>query len=139
MLGKMTQKAFVSIYVLMILNLLFWMLSLIGGFVLGIGPALRTIYEMFLNHKFEYHTYHIKEAWILFKKYFLIGNAYFYTYFILLCFLVYDLYLTSQVKNIWILPIVFIILFLIILTIIAVWINFVGQPWINSIGRRLGE
>lgn len=119
MLGEMTQKAFTKVYVLMILNLLFWLFSLIGLFILGVGPALRTVTELFLNHQYNYHTYRFSEAWKIYKKYFWIANGYFYTYASVFCFLVYDLYLTSQLKNAWFLPIDFILAFLLLVTVVT--------------------
>ncbi|CCI82541.1 YesL family protein [Lactobacillus hominis] len=122
MLGRMTQRAFVAIYVLMILNLAFWLFSLIGLFILGIGPALRTITEVFLNHKFEYHNYHFKEMWQIYKKYFWIANGHFYSFFGIELFLFYDLYLTSQIKNMWMLPVIFLLVFVMItLTVVGIY------------------
>lgn len=114
----MTQRAFIAIYVLMILNLAFWLFSLIGLFILGTGPALRTITEEFLNHKFEYHNYHFQEMWQLYKKYFWTANGHFYVFFAFELFLFYDLYLTSQIKTMWMLPIIFLLVF--VMVVIAV-------------------
>lgn len=115
MLGKMTQRAFVTIYVLMVLNLSFWLLSLIGLFILGIGPALRTVTETYLFHGLNYHGYHFKDMWHLYKKYFWAANGHFYTFFILELFLFYDLYITSQIKNMWIFPIIFLLVFIMVM------------------------
>lgn len=106
MVGSVMQKAFVRVLVLIILNLEFWLFSLIGLFILGTGPALRAIYETFLNHKFNYQEYSFKESWKIYKKYFWSANAHFYVFFLPMLFLFYDLYLTSQIKNPWILPVV---------------------------------
>lgn len=119
MLGKMTQRAFIAIYVLMILNLAFWLFSIMGLFVLGTGPALRTVTEEFLNHKFEYHNYRFKEMWNLYKKYFWIANGHFYVFFGIELFLFYDLYLTSQIKNMWMLPVIFLLVFIMLAIAVA--------------------
>ncbi|TGA93344.1 DUF624 domain-containing protein [Lactobacillus johnsonii] len=111
MLGKMTQRAFVAIYVLMVLNLSFWLLSLIGILVLGVGPALRTVTETYLSNGLNYHGYRFKDMWHLYKKYFWIANGHFYTFFILELFLFYDLYISSQIKNMWMFPIILLLIF----------------------------
>lgn len=111
MLGKMTQRAFVAIYVLMVLNLSFWLLSLIGILVLGVGPALRTVTETYLSNGLNYHGYRFKDMWHLYKKYFWIANGHFYTFFILELFLFYDLYISSQIKNMWMFPVIFLLIF----------------------------
>lgn len=111
MLGKMTQRAFVAIYVLMVLNLSFWLLSLIGILVLGVGPALRTVTETYLSNGLNYHGYRFKDMWHLYKKYFWIANGHFYTFFILELFFFYDLYISSQIKNMWMFPIILLLIF----------------------------
>lgn len=115
MLAEGTQKVFVRLYVLIILNLMFWLFSLIGLLVLGVGPAFRVITELYLNHKFSYHQYSLKEAWNLYKKYFWTANKHFYFFAVIITFLFYDLYLISQIKNIFILPISILLIFMIFL------------------------
>lgn len=111
MVGSVMQKVFVRFWVLMILNLEFWLFSLIGLFVLGVGPAFRTIMETFLDHSFEYRKYSLKESWNIYKKCFWKANLHFYVFFAVLLFLFYDIYLTSQIRAIWALPIVMLIIF----------------------------
>lgn len=106
MVGSVMQKAFVRVLVLIILNLEFWLFSLAGLLVLGFGPALRAIYETFLNHKFRYQEYSFKESWKIYKKYFWLANLHFYVFFLPMLFVFYDLYLTSQMKTPWILPVI---------------------------------
>lgn len=111
MVGSVMQKVFVRFWVLMILNLEFWLFSLIGLFVLGVGPAFRTIMETFLNHNFKYREYSLKESWKIYKKYFWEANLHFYAFFAVLLFLFYDIYLTSQIRAAWALPIIILIIF----------------------------
>ncbi len=106
MVGSVMQKAFVRVLVLIILNLEFWLFSLAGLLIFGFGPALRTIYETFLNHKFRYQEYSFKESWRIYKKYFWLANLHFYVFFLPMLFVFYDLYLTSQMKTPWILPVI---------------------------------
>lgn len=113
-LSKGTQKAFQIIFVLIILNLLFWLYSLVGLLILGVGPSLITITELFLNNKFEYRKYSVKDGWKIFKKNFVTSNLHFYAFLIADVFLFYDLYIGSQIKMIWMLPISILLIFLII-------------------------
>ena len=116
MLSEQTQKAFIKIYVLLILNLEFWFFSLMGLIVLGIGPALRTITEQFLTYGYDYRQYSFKKLWYFYWKIFWQANSRALPLLALMLFLFYDIYLTSQIKAAWMLPVVFLIIFVLFIT-----------------------
>lgn len=112
MVGSVMQKAFVRVLVLIILNLEFWLFSFAGLLILGVGPAFRATMETYLNHGFNYQLYSLKESWKIYKKYFWTANLHFYIFFAVTVFLFYDIYISSQIKTGWMLPIMIIMVFL---------------------------
>lgn len=144
MIGSAMQKAFVRVLVVMILSLEFWLFSLAGLLILGWGPALRMITETYLNHGFKYREYSLKESWHLFKKYFWQANGHFYVFFVVTAFLFYDLYLTSQIKNNWILPIdILLVILLVFIPIIGIYTlhieSYFDIQFINAIKLAISE
>ena len=81
MLGKALETLFIRVWVVVKLTLFFWLFSLAGGIVLGIGPALKTINELFYHYEFEYKDITLKQGWYCFKKYFKRGNYLFFFFF----------------------------------------------------------
>ncbi|WP_178196234.1 DUF624 domain-containing protein [Ligilactobacillus sp. Marseille-Q7487] len=119
MLASVMQNVFVKIYVILRLNLIFWLFTLIGGVVLGIGPALRTVTEQFMDNRYEYQAYHFKDAWQTYKKYFVVANLHFYLFAVVFFILIYNLYLSLQIRQAWILFVQFILVFALVLTFVS--------------------
>ncbi|WP_430616629.1 hypothetical protein IGJ66_002250 [Enterococcus sp. DIV0176] len=111
MLGKALETLFIRVWVVVKLTLFFWLFSLTGGIVLGIGPALKTINELFYHYEFEYKDITLKQGWYCFKKYFKRGNYLFFFFFAGLAILSYNLYLSVQIQGLLFLGIDFILLF----------------------------
>lgn len=119
MLSEQTQKIFTKIFVLLILNLEFWLFSLIGLGIFGIGPALRTITEQFLTYGYDYRQYSFKELWKFYRRIFWQANSRAIPLLMLILFLFYDIYLTSQIRKAWMLPVIFMIIFVLFVTIMV--------------------
>lgn len=111
MLGKAMETLFIRVWVMMKLNLFFWLFSAAGGVVFGIGPALKVISELFVAHGFEYKEITLKEGWQLFKHHFQRGNVLFWGFTMIAAFLAYNLYLSLQVQGLLFLMIDFILVF----------------------------
>lgn len=114
MLGKALESLFIRVWVIMKLNFFFWLYSLAGGVVLGVGPALKVISELFIRHEFEYKDITFQESWLLFKANFKRGNIIFLSTAGIAAFLVYNLYLALQVKGLLFLIIDFILVFVLL-------------------------
>lgn len=110
-MGRALETIFIRVWVIMKLNLYFWLFSLAGGVILGIGPALKVISELFVVHGFEYKNITLKEGWQLFKHHFQRGNVLFLGFVMISAFLAYNLYLSLQVQGLLFLMIDFILLF----------------------------
>lgn len=119
MIASVMQNVFVKIYVILRLNLIFWLFTLIGGVILGIGPALRTVMEQFMDNRYEYQAYHFKDAWQKYKRYFISANLHFYCFVLVFAVLAYNLYLSTQIKTGWIIFVQFILIFTLILTFVT--------------------
>ena len=119
MIASVMQNVFVKIWVIMMLSMLFWGLTLMGGVLLGIGPAFRTITEVFMDNRYEYRAYHLKDIFKTYKRYFKEANLHFYLFFGVFFVLAYNLYLSTQIKTNWILFVQFILVFALILTFVT--------------------
>lgn len=111
MLGRSLETFFIRVWVVMKLNLYFWLFSIAGGIVFGIGPSLTVVSELFIKHKFDYKEITVKEGWQLFKEKFKRGNYLFWIFVGVAALLVYNLFLSLQVKGFLFLAIDFILLF----------------------------
>ncbi|MEI5994390.1 YesL family protein [Candidatus Enterococcus mansonii] len=111
MVGKALETLFIKIWVIVKLNLFFWLFSCCGLIVAGIGPALKTINDLFASHQFNYKEITLKEGWAFFKQNMIRGNVLFYGWLLLLALLAYNLFLSVQVQGIVFLMIDFILVF----------------------------
>ncbi|MFD1411011.1 YesL family protein [Lapidilactobacillus gannanensis] len=116
MIGQATQSAFTKVYVVFLMTIFFWVYTLAGLVVLGIGPALRAVTEMFMDNQWQYREYHFKAGWRQFKTDFWHVNLHSWTFLGIIAILVYNLYLSTQLKFSWILIVQFLIIFAIALT-----------------------
>ncbi|WP_461226231.1 YesL family protein [Lacticaseibacillus suihuaensis] len=115
MLGRGINSVFTKVFIMLILNLQFWLFTIMGLVVLGVGPALRTITELFAANEWQLGEYHFKDSWHLFKAHFWQANGHFWLFGAVFGILGYSLYLSTQLKFGWMLFIQFIIMFAMLL------------------------
>lgn len=111
MVGKALETLFIKIWVIVKLNLFFWLFSCCGLLVAGVGPALKTVNDLFVTHEFNYKDITLKEGWERFKQNFIRGNILFYGVVVLLSFLAYNLFLSVQIQGLLFLAIDFLLVF----------------------------
>ncbi|MBO0472129.1 DUF624 domain-containing protein [Enterococcus ureasiticus] len=111
MVGKALETLFIKIWVIVKLNLFFWLFSCCGLIVAGVGPALKTVNELFVSHEFNYKDITLKEGWVSFKRNFIRGNIIFYALLLLLALLAYNLFLSVQIQGLSFLMIDFLLVF----------------------------
>jgi uncharacterized membrane protein YesL len=111
MIGKTSQRVFVQVYVVILLNLFFWVFTLSGGVILGVGPALRAISELYLDSQSDYQNVKFKTGWRYFKKYFWVANGNFWSFAGIFAVLAYNLFLSAQLTGLWVLLVQFILFF----------------------------
>ena len=111
MLGKALETLFIRVWVVMKLTLYFWAYTVLGGIVLGIGPACKTVNELFYTYEFDYKEITFKRGWKLFKQSFTRGNLLFGLFLGMALLLGYNLYLSVQIKGILFLVIDFVLIF----------------------------
>lgn len=119
MLGKTLESLFIKSWVIIKLNLLFWLLSSSGLFIFGIGPALKSVNELFAANEFNDKEITLNGAWRSFKQNFVRGNLLFGTLLIVLSMLSYNLYLSVQIKGLFFLMIDFILVFALMYVLVA--------------------
>ena len=111
MIGQTAQNVFIKVYVIFLMTIYFWIFTVAGLVVLGIGPSLRAVTEMFMDNQWQYQNYHLKDGWRQFKTNFWQINLHAWLFLGVLAILAYNLYLSTQIKEAWILIIQFIIIF----------------------------
>ncbi|WP_207696447.1 hypothetical protein DOK67_0001332 [Enterococcus sp. DIV0212c] len=119
MVGKALETLFIKIWVIVKLNLFFWLFSCCGLLIAGIGPALKTVNELFTSHAFNYKEITLKEGWSSFKNNFIRGNILFYATILLLVMLAYNLFLSVQIQGLAFLMIDFLLVFAMIYGIVT--------------------
>ncbi len=119
MVGKALETLFIKVWVIVKLNLFFWLFSCCGLIVAGVGPALKTVNELFVSHEFNYKEITLKDGWNTFKKNFVRGNLLFYGLGLLLSILAYNLFLSVQIQGIAFLMIDFLLVFAMIYGIVT--------------------
>ena len=111
MLGKALETLFIRVWVVMKLTFYFWIYTLMGAIVLGIGPAYKTVNELFYLYGFEYKEITFKRGWETFKQTFVRGNVLFGLFLAGTFLLGYNLYLSVQIQGILFLITDFILIF----------------------------
>ncbi|WP_430607217.1 hypothetical protein IGJ55_000361 [Enterococcus sp. AZ170] len=119
MVGKALETLFIKIWVIIKLNLFFWLFSCCGLLVAGIGPALKTVNELFVSHEFEYKDSTLKEGWDCFKRNFIRGNVLFYGAVLLLVTLAYNLFLSVQIQGLAFLMIDFLLVYAMVYAVVT--------------------
>ena len=59
-MGRAADRIFTRIFVFLIMTVYFWILTVAGLIVLGIGPAFRTMSEMYMDNEWAYKKYSFK-------------------------------------------------------------------------------
>ncbi|ALS02022.1 hypothetical protein ATZ33_11695 [Enterococcus silesiacus] len=119
MVGKALEALFIKVWVIVKLNLFFLLFSCCGLLVAGIGPALKTVNELFISHEFNYKEITLKEGWNSFKQNFIRGNMLFYGTVLLLAVLAYNLFLSVQIQGLVFLMIDFLLVFAMIYAVVT--------------------
>lgn len=109
MLGRATQSIFTKVFVFLIMTLYFWVYSLMGLMVLGIGPALRAVSELYQAHQWQWRDYSFKQGFQQWRQDFWTVNAHTWLFFSVFGILGYNLYLSVQLRELWVVFVQFII------------------------------
>ncbi len=118
-MGTYVSDFFDRIYVLIKLSLMFWIMTMMGGVVLGIGPAFSSVIQLYTDHEWTHRDMRWKQIGTLFVSNFKRGNMIFYTYFLIIAVLAYNMYLAVQIRGIAILFVQFLIAAAFVLTVCA--------------------
>ncbi|WP_434433124.1 YesL family protein [Lactiplantibacillus paraplantarum] len=114
MIGRAADKIFTRVFIFLIMTVYFWIYTVAGLVVLGIGPAFRTVTEMHMDKQWDYRLYHFKEGWQRFKRHFWQMNLHTWLLLGVGAVLAYNLYLSLSIHTLWIIFIQFIIVFALI-------------------------
>ncbi|WP_430611412.1 YesL family protein [Enterococcus sp. DIV0876] len=95
-------KGFRMIWAIVKLNLLFIAFTFAGGVVFGVGPAFYTISSLIETYGLAYEEQTFRRGWHMWKTGFWRANKQFYLFFAVAGFLMYNLYLATQIQGlIW--------------------------------------
>lgn len=96
MISNGITKVFHGSWVIIKLNLFFWCLSLCGLLVLGVGPALQMISDLYQESGMDYQEITFKKAFASWKRNFKRSNISFWLFLFVEGGLLYNLYLSTQ-------------------------------------------
>ncbi len=128
MVATTITNVFERVYTVMKMSLMFWVLTLMGGVVLGVGPAFLVLMDLYHEHGWEYRGYAWRNLVSLFKTHFKRGNALFYTVLFPQILLGYNVYLATQVKH----PLFFVLDFILIAMFIFLSIAYIYALVLNA-------
>lgn len=129
------QRFFYVAWMIIKLNLFFVLFSLMGGLVLGIGPAFQTMNDELNSHGLDYQKITFKGFLSGWKMNFKRGNIHFWLFFAITFTIGYNLYLSSQIKGLLWLIIDF-VLFFALLLLCYFWIYVVQYETIYEISTK---
>lgn len=90
---------FSRLFFLMKLGMIYFVLVLCGGIILGFSPAATAILSLYHEHKTDISQYHFKDAWSYYKKNFRQSNAIFLACFSIIALLIYGIFLLVQLPQ----------------------------------------
>ncbi|MGX7031045.1 YesL family protein [Vagococcus zengguangii] len=93
------------------LNFMFLAFSLLGGVVLGVGPAMLMVNDLILEYRLQSQQITWREGFERWKANFIRGNQIFYLYVLISAVLIYNLYICVQIKGLAWLILSFLLLF----------------------------
>ncbi|MHC5373393.1 YesL family protein [Enterococcus sp. LJL120] len=109
------QRLFYVLWMIIKLNLYFILFSLMGGILLGVGPAFQTMNDLLAEHGLNYQEITFKKFLAGWKMNFKRGNQHFLLFFGIISLLSYNLYLSVQIQGLVWLVIDFALFFTILL------------------------
>ncbi|MEO1772076.1 MULTISPECIES: YesL family protein [Enterococcus] len=118
------QRLFYVIWTIIKLNLFFLLFSLMGGLVLGIGPAFQTMNDLLTEQGINYQEITFKRFLTGWKSNFKRGNLHFGLFAVLTLVLVYNLYLAAQIQGLlWLIIAVLLFFVLLLVTVLFLYIT----------------
>ncbi|HEO8418224.1 TPA: DUF624 domain-containing protein [Yersinia enterocolitica] len=119
MIASFLTTFFNRFYVVLRLNLYFWLLTIMGGGIFGIGPAFLTIVKLFQACRWDYQELTWKNVFSTFKSSYKRGNFFFGGFLLLGVILSYNLYFSLQINHLLFLIIDFLLIFALFLMAIS--------------------
>lgn len=93
------QRLFYMSWTIIKLNLFFVLLTIMGGVILGIGPAFQTINDLLEEARINYQEITFKKAFNFWKENFKKSNRDFFSFFLAFFIVTYNLYLAVQLQG----------------------------------------
>lgn len=115
MAGDFLNKVFTGVYTLLKINFLFLILSILGGIIFGIGPALYTIFQLWIANGWQFKKYKWAVAWEIYRKNFFKINRFAILHEFISILLLVNLYLAISIKGMLFFTISMLIVFVLIL------------------------
>ncbi|MEG0284826.1 MAG: DUF624 domain-containing protein [Vagococcus sp.] len=125
MVEKGVTEGMNRFYFLLKASMLFWGLSLMGGLIFGIAPALLALMDVIGEVDWDYKELSFAKMKPLFRENFKRGNQLMYSSLSILIFLFLSLYTASQMTGMLFLMIDFLLVVLLIMVSVASLMGFV--------------
>ncbi|MFB9769058.1 DUF624 domain-containing protein [Lactiplantibacillus modestisalitolerans] len=98
-IGRAADKIFTRVFIVFIMTIYFWLFACAGLLIFGIGPAARTVTELYMDGQWDYHEYGLKKGWRRFRTDFWRINAHTWLFLGAGLVLAYNLYLSTTIKG----------------------------------------
>ncbi|GFH42692.1 membrane protein [Lactococcus hodotermopsidis] len=115
MLGTALDKGFSLVWSIMKVNFYFILFTLMGGIVLGIGPAFQTATDLLVEFESNWKALTFRRAFDYWRTNFKVGNRNFWLYAAVAFAFGYNLYLAIQIKKLVFFAIGFVLIFCLVL------------------------
>lgn len=132
------QRLFYVIWTIIKLNLYFLLFSLMGGLVLGVGPAFQTMNDLLMEQGINYQEITFKRFLTGWKANFKRGNLHFGVFAVLTFVLSYNLYLAAQIQGLlWLIIAILLFFVLLLVAVLFLYITLYETSYEISTGNLL--
>lgn len=123
MVSSGIQRGFYFIWTIIKLNMFFLLFSLMGGILLGIGPSFQTMVDLLSEYGLDYQNMTISNYYINWKYNFRRSNLHFFIMEMLTILVVYNLFLSTQMKGlVWFIADIIMVFILLLIMVMYLYL-----------------
>ena len=123
MVSSGIQRGFYLIWTIIKLNMFFLLFSLMGGILLGIGPSFQTMVDLLSEYGLDYQNMTLSNYYINWKYNFRRSNLHFFIMEMLTILVVYNLFLSTQMKGlVWFIADIIMVFILLLIMVMYLYL-----------------
>ncbi|MDZ5560578.1 DUF624 domain-containing protein [Enterococcus cecorum] len=123
MVSSGIQRGFYFIWIIIKLNMFFLLFSLMGGILLGIGPSFQTMVDLLSEYGLDYQNMTLSNYYINWKYNFRRSNLHFFIMEMLTILVVYNLFLSTQMKGlVWFIADIIMVFILLLIMVMYLYL-----------------